>query len=67
MYLPFTEAKLTVMKEKEKKTRKHTATKRMKVHSVSGMTQDDFVKVIWQTETGSGKTHSTERKREEHP
>ena len=54
MYLPFTyEAKLTVLKEKQKNTRKHTATKRIKEHSVSGMTQDDFVKVIWQTETGS--------------
>ena len=54
MYLPFTyEANLTVLKEKEKNTRKHTATKRMKEHGVSGMTQDDFVKVIWQTKTGS--------------
>ena len=43
MYLPFSfEAKLTVLKEKEKNTRKHTATKQMKEHSVSGMTKDVF-------------------------
>ena len=45
--------KLTVMKKKEKNTPKHTATNEEMEHSVSGKTQDGFVKVIWQTETGS--------------
>ena len=52
-YIPFTYGtKLTATMEEERNTYKYTATKGRMELSVSGMKQDGFVKVIWQTENG---------------